>query len=257
MSIEPDREDFYRYATFAVLGLIVIVCLCSGLIYVNPRANPIVAWRPLNPTENLSAFAFPATWTPVPTGTSTPTQTDIPTSTATLTPTDTPIPPDTLTPTPEPTETPVPTEIPTETPIPPRPTVPPTPEPTSTPEPTKNPYSWDYIGMKCQHSGGTDIMVLAYLDPNDRSTNQDGIHTRVALSPDGKTIGDVTTAGGNATYILSVNGRPPHTGTFYAWIIDEQGNRISPVSPPIVINGKPVKFADSCWQAFVGFALSE
>ncbi len=103
MGFEPDRDRFFQYATFFMVGLTVLVCVCYALLFLNPRVNPIAAFRPETPTPNLDVANLPPTWTP--TNTATPTNT--PTATSTFTPT----PPFTLTP----TETLVPTETPTPT----------------------------------------------------------------------------------------------------------------------------------------------
>ncbi len=84
MSIEPERDHFFQYATFGVAGAILVVCLCYALIFMNPRVNPIGALRPPLPTE--AAFSLPPTWTPTATGTPTATETERATRTPTSTP---------------------------------------------------------------------------------------------------------------------------------------------------------------------------
>lgn len=103
MGFEPDRDRFFQYATFVIIGLTALVCACFALLFFNPRVNPIAAMRPLVPTPDLSVAELPATWTPTATFTSTPTWTPTPTFTPTDTPTPTPL--DTLTPTFVPTPT--------------------------------------------------------------------------------------------------------------------------------------------------------
>lgn len=92
MSIEPDRDQFFQYATFGVLGLTLVVCLCYALIFINPRANVIAALQPPTSTVAVQALQFPATWTPTATRTATRTFTPEPTSTATPIPSKTPLP---------------------------------------------------------------------------------------------------------------------------------------------------------------------
>lgn len=84
MGFEQDRDRFFQYATFVIVGITVLVCLCYALIFVNPRANPIAAMRPETPTPNLDIANLPATWTPTNTPTST--NTPLPTATFTATP---------------------------------------------------------------------------------------------------------------------------------------------------------------------------
>ena len=138
MGFEPDRDRFFQYGTYALIGLTVVVCACYALIFFNPRVNPIAALRPETPTPGLVVAELPPTWTP--TATSTPTHT--PTATATFTPTPT------FTPTSTATETP--TFIPTPTifyivvtSIPPtrRPTNPP-PPPTAPPLPSPQQFQY-------------------------------------------------------------------------------------------------------------------
>jgi hypothetical protein len=91
VSIEPERNQIFQYATFAVVGLTLIVCAFYGLVFVNPARNPIASLRPATTTpEELGLQEFPATWTPVPTSTPTATASATPTNTPTNTRTNTP-----------------------------------------------------------------------------------------------------------------------------------------------------------------------
>jgi hypothetical protein len=145
VSIEPERDQFFQYATFGIVGLILIICAFFGLVFVNPARNPIVALRPpTNIPEELAFQQLPSTWTPTPLPTNTPTNTptDTPTNTATNTPTSTPTNTPTLTSTPTLTNTPLPTatftRLPTATARPPTAIpvyVPPPPVPTNTTTP--------------------------------------------------------------------------------------------------------------------------
>jgi hypothetical protein len=136
VGFEPDRDRFFQYATFVMLGLTVVVCVCYALIFANPRVNPIAALRPETATPALVMAELPPTWTPTPTNTPTNTPTATATFTATPLPTNTPT--ATLTPTFIPTPTTFfivvtgvpPTRRPTQPPPPPPlPTVPPLPSP--------------------------------------------------------------------------------------------------------------------------------
>lgn len=110
MVFESEQDRFFQFATFTVVGLTVLVCLCYALIFFNPRLNPIAALRPLTPTPRQEIVTLPPTWTPTftltPTSTPTPTLTFTPSHTPTETPTSTP------TPTETPTFLPTPTKIP-------------------------------------------------------------------------------------------------------------------------------------------------
>lgn len=138
MSIEPERDQIFQYATFGIVALILLVCAFYGLIFVNPARNPIAALRP--PTvapQVLGIQQLPATWTrtPLPTSTSTSTPTNTPTNTPTDTPTETPTNTPTVTNTPLPTATFTPLPTATRRPPTPRPVyIPPTP----LPEPTES-----------------------------------------------------------------------------------------------------------------------
>ncbi len=137
MTIEPERDQFFQYATYGIIGLTLVICLCYSLVFLNPRANPIGALRPAAEALPTSTFVLPATWTPTltftPTETPTPEPTGTPTDTPTNTPTDTKTPVPTRVPTRRPTSRPIiPTAIPTA--IPPATSVP----PTNTPAPPSN-----------------------------------------------------------------------------------------------------------------------
>ena len=53
MSFEPDRDQTFRYATFGVLGLTVVICLCYGLIFLNPNLNFMPGLKPIIPTVTV------------------------------------------------------------------------------------------------------------------------------------------------------------------------------------------------------------
>lgn len=258
VSIEPDRDQVFMYPTIVIVGLTLLVCACYGLVFVNPNANPIRWLRPPVTPPVLGFQQLPATWTPTPLPTATPTYTptDTPTNTPTNTPTEIPTntPTETNTPLPTSTFTPLPTATrrpPTAVP----PTEPP-PPPANTPAPV---FPWVYYPAyyRCEHSGGTFIHVIvgtAWGAPTE------GITTRLSTSSDPNVgfIDDAdTNSEGDATHVLSVTGRPPKVGTYYAWLVDKlTKQRISDVSPGIMINGKKENAADSCWQAYVYFGPS-
>jgi hypothetical protein len=88
VSIEPERDQVFQYATFGVLGLTLLICACYGLVFVNPSVNPLRSLRPPTTPQLLALQQLPATWTPTPLPTNTPTATR--TATPTETPTETP-----------------------------------------------------------------------------------------------------------------------------------------------------------------------
>jgi hypothetical protein len=112
--------------------------------------------------------------------------------------------------------------------------------------------------MSCQHSGGVYIIVRAYDNKYDPTSNINGVRIRLSYVQDAAVPGirDVTTSAGSATFTISRDGVKPKVATYWAWVVDDQGNRISDISPAININGKKETASDSCWQAFVNFVRS-
>jgi hypothetical protein len=255
MSIEPERNQVLQYATFVALGLTVLVCACYGLIFVNPNANPIRQWRPPITPQQLGFQQLPATWT------STPTPTDTPTSTPTDTPTDTA----TATATEIPSETPLPTATFTASPLPPTATsrpptaIPPTQTPANTPTPAF-PFSLAGEGLRCFHSGGVYIEIYVFQHYPD--VPLPGVKVRASDAPDGPVIGgqDIrpTDLNGKAQFTLQIH-LPAKVGTYWAWVIDDAGNRISPLSPPININNQSEDATNPppCQLAQVGFTKAQ
>ncbi len=248
MSIEPDREQFFQYATFGVAGLTIVVCLCYGLIFANPNLNFISSLRPVVPTATVAALAFPATWTPTLTRTPTKTPTAMPTDLPTDTPTITPIPSKTR------------PGIPTFTPIPPLPPAtsrPPGPAPTIRP-PTAIPR-WAYAAkvQKCNHSGGTYVEGTVFLNWAGQGV-QNGLRIRVSNSPGGAAIAPDSITGSLAGragyYTIALNSDGAKPGTWYVWVVGANG---SPASDPqagrFTTNNWGPNTAGSCWQQYVDF----
>ena len=121
-----------------------------------------------------------------------------------------------------------------------------------------NPYQWSFANMSCQHSGGVYIIVRAYANKYDPTSNTDGVRIRLSYVQDAdvRGISDVTTYLGSATFTISPDGVKPKPATYWAWVVDDQGNRISDLSSAININGKKETASDSCRQAFVNFVRS-
>jgi hypothetical protein len=178
-----------------------------------------------------------------------------PTATATRTvrPTFTPIPPSPTpippTPIPQPTATVRPTLRPTARPTarPQATAVPPAPPPA---QPTAFPYMYHAHFDKCQHAGDTYIKGSIFADKNDLSTKTFGVKVRLSTSPDGGSIVDVTSED-DYSFILQANG--PKPGTFFVWVIDSSGKRISEVSPAINFNNLGPDKPGACWAAWVYF----
>jgi hypothetical protein len=178
-----------------------------------------------------------------------------PVPTRTLRPTFTPLPPPTDTP--EPTATPPPTSTPRPTARPTlRPTVRPStpiPLPTPVPQPTKPTYQYSVASYRCEHSGGSWLKGHVYADKNDPNSAVPGI--KVAF---GGASGDIYGSGetdgdGNFAFTLTADGTGAKIGTFYIWITDASGHRISDMAGPININGKPDTAPDTCWAGWAFF----
>ncbi len=220
----------------ALLLAIGLACSAPAVSFLAEAATPTAAARP--------------TRTPRPTFTSVPDVTDTPVATDTAVPTDTPQPTDVP---PTPTKKPVvkATAKPVVETTVPQPTNPP--QPTEIPPTPKPSYMWSYAGGSCEHSGGVYLKVRAYTDRNDPSSNIDGVRIRGSYAPDGPSIGDVFTEGGEATFVLSTDGKPPKLGTWYVWVIDKQGNRFSDVSATWKTNGDNEDKSDTCWLVHISF----
>ena len=184
-----------------------------------------------------TADVFIAQATLIPTRTPRPTFTPIPSPTATAVPTATVRPSPTATRKPTPRPTPRPTARPP-TPIPPPPAA------------TVFPYTFHAYFDKCEHSGIAYIKGSVFADKNDLSSQMSGVKLRLSISPDGASVGDVVSEV-EYTFILSDSG--PRPGTYYVWVIDDSGKRISEMSPPIVMNNLGPDNPNACWAAWLYF----
>jgi hypothetical protein len=243
-----------RSAAMAVLaiGAMMLFSGCGLRVSFNAEASPTSP-----PTRTPRA-----TFTPRPLETDTPIATDTPQVTDTPQPSDTSVPP---------TKKPVQaTAKPKPATQPPQPTLPP-----ATAAPTKSPFQYLFApltcsagdgdtcniqsgGIKCLHSGGHWIDVYVASDYRDANSLLAGIKVRYAFQPGGAAIPpDETTQGdGKAEKTLSANSDPPgkNVGTYYSWVIDNGGNRISDYSPAININAKSDSDPATCWAAKLAFA---
>ena len=225
-----DHSDSFQIPTLIVVGIILIVCMCYALIFVNPQVtlNP---FKPILPSPTVLALVLPPTWT--------------------LTPTDTPTPTFTVTPTFTPTSTPTATDTPTNTTVP-------TVTRTRTPRPptiAPSPFSYRTVLKECSHSGGTFIEGTVFLrDPGEPDSN-----ARVAF---GSTPGNADSilptgtqgrSSGYYNHVLRADG--PLPGTFFVWVVDGSGRAISdPNTGRVQTNGiRNPDDAGACWRAVVDF----
>ncbi len=178
-----------------------------------------------------------------------------PTRTATRRPTFTPVPPPTET-KPPPSPTPVPPTAtlrpPTARPLPSRtPTRPPAPPPPP-PQPTTPRFQYSVAEYRCEHSGGSWFKGAVYADRNDPGSGTPDVRV-VFGGAGGEVYGgpELTQGGGEFAFTLTPDGGGAKIGTFYIWIVDTGGNRISEMAGPININGKPPP--DGCWAGWAFF----
>jgi hypothetical protein len=226
---------------FSTVALGVILACGVGSVPFLSQAEP-------TPTRRATRVAR-ATFTPRPENTATPepspTEESSPTAEPTEAPTDVPVtvPPPTRPPAPAPTQPPAP---------PPQPTQPPAP-----PQPTANPYRYGFVRHTCEHSGGVYVFVVVFSDYRNPSSQLAGARVIASYAPDSPAFGDevgVTNADGAFQYTMSVDGAPPWTGDVYAWVVDANNQRISPVAGPVHLNGKHQDEPDTCWIAKFYFA---
>ncbi len=177
----------------------------------------------------------------------------------TATPTRTRTPRPTFTPLPPPTETPAPTATPT--PIPPtrtptrrptaRPTLPPTPKPVIA-QPTTPRYQYSAASFRCEHSGGSWLKGHVYADKNDSDSAVPGVKVVFGGAGGDAYAPPVLTDGnGDYAFTLTPDGGGAKIGTYYIWIVDGSGNRISEMAGPINIDGKGPD--NGCWAGWAFF----
>ncbi|MBI5304362.1 MAG: hypothetical protein HY868_19670 [Chloroflexi bacterium] len=181
------------------------------------------------------------------------------TPTRTVRPTFTPIPPTATlvppSPTPPPTIAPTPTRTPTRRPTARPPTaVPPPPvvvQPTAVV--SKMPYAAN--PASCTHSGGQYIKGKVYDSSDPSAYGVSGL--KVALGGGGGTDPWIVINNfddGVYSFTLAGDAGPyKPAGTYYVWVMDSNGNRISDVGGPININPLPPDAAGTCWAGSVDF----
>lgn len=244
------------FGLICILASGLLACSISSVPFIS-KAEPTATRQPTRSTR--------ATFTPRPKATKTPL----------------PAPTDEPTEVPPPTDVPVTVEPPTATRKPavkvtakPKPTDAP-PAATQPPPPTKSPYTYQWLpwncggvtdpavcnlqgGVGCSHSGQHSIKVLVFGNHNDPDSQAAGIKVRFSGTPGGPMIepDEVTIYDGSAVKTLSnVTDAPEkNTGTFFAWLVSNNGDPISPVSAPIPINAKKEDDGQTCWVGSVVFA---
>jgi hypothetical protein len=172
-------------------------------------------------------------------------------------PTFTPLPPPTNTPAPAatvpPSVTPKPTVRATARPTTRPPTSIPKPAATPVPQPPAPAYQYAAASYKCEHSGGSWLKGHVYENKDDPNSAVPGI--KVAFGgAGGDTYGSGETDGnGDFAFTLTADGAGAKIGTFYVWITDASGRRISDLAGPISINGRPDTDPNTCWAGWAYF----
>lgn len=113
---------------------------------------------------------------------------------------------------------------------------------------------YELLQQSCEHSDGTYLKIFVYSVYPDQPLSN--IHVRGSYTPDGPAFDnkdEITNSYGEANFVLSTCCYGARIGTYYVWLTDEKGLRISEVSKPIEINGKNEDFPDSCWFAKILF----
>jgi hypothetical protein len=191
--------------------------------------------------------------------------TPAPTKAPTFTPLPTYTPTSPLAPTPTstrvvPPASPTPTFTPTFTPAPPTPTSPPptatpvpatpTPTQTFTPTPTPTP-AWEYrtANVACYHSG--DKFIEGHVYEGDAPKN--GVTVRLSWAPDEAGAADYVTGTESTRPGYYLHPRPKgDTGTYYVWVVDASGKRISDIGM-IQFNNEGSGSPTACWRGYVDF----
>ncbi len=187
--------------------------------------------------------------TPTRTRTPRPTFTPIPLPTETFTPVPTEPPPPTNPPAPTRTATRRPAPAPTKRP----PTAIPPPQPPQATQPPKPTYQYSVASYRCEHSGGSWLKGHVYSDKNDPNSSVPGV--KVAFGGAGGDVYGTTKAddNGDFAFTLTADGGGAKIGTFYLWITDDSGNRISDMAGPIQINGLGPDAPNTCWAGWAFF----
>jgi hypothetical protein len=182
--------------------------------------------------------------------TTVPTRTPRPTFTPLPPPTDTPEPTATIPPSPSPKPAVRPTVRATARPATPVPPPPPA-APTTPPQPQ---FQYAANPASCTHAGNQYIKGRVY-DSSDPSANGVAGLMMALGGADGNNA-YVTTPNeydGVYTFTLTPEGGAANAGTYYVWILDGSGKRISDVGGPINFNLAGPDASNSCWAGSVDF----
>lgn len=218
--------QFKNWAARIALGILffagVLACrVTDELIAQGPTVTPTRTPRP--------------TFTPIPL----PTQTTAPSPTAPPTNPPPTLKPPTLRPSPIPTK---------------RPNTAPPPQPTSPAKPTTSPFQYAANPATCVHAGNQYIKGKVY-DSKDPNANGVGGLKMAMGGADGNNA-YVTTPNeydGFYTFTLTTSGSGAQAGTYYIWILDGSGRRISDVGGPINMNPVGPDAPGACWAGSVDF----
>jgi hypothetical protein len=187
------------------------------------------------------------------------------TSTRTPRPTFTPLPTVTLTPQPPPTQPPppatrTPTKRPTLRPATRVPTKPPTQPPAPPPPPAQPPpppapsFQYGANPAFCSHAGSTYIKGKVYDSTNPDAGGVAGIKVGLGAANGADPWVVVTSfEDGVYSFTLTTDGGGAKTGTYYLWLMDGGGNRVSDMGGPIAVNGLGPDAPGSCWAGGVDF----
>jgi len=142
---------------------------------------------------------------------------------------------------------------PTPTPRPPLPTATPGPKPTPTPTPTPTPapaYEYHTANVACYHSGDKFIEGTVW----ESGAPKNGVTVRFSWAPDAPGAADYVT-GTHPTrpgYYLHPRPTKDDTGTYYVWVVDASGKRISDIGM-IQFNNEGPNSPTACWRGVVDF----
>ncbi|MCL4489518.1 MAG: hypothetical protein M1570_15525 [Chloroflexi bacterium] len=230
------RQWWARLALVGILFVATLACRTEDLLVAQqPSATPTHTPRPT--FTPLPSPTVVATIPVIPTEIAVPTAVPV---VATKAPTRAPIK--------KPTARPPTARPPTQPPVVVAPTQPPAP-----PTPVPVHYTYQATAVTCTHAGNAFIKGAVYNDKNDINSKTPGIKVAMGAA-DGSTqwVPPVTTDQyGEYTFVLTPNG--PRPGSYWVWVLDGQGNRISQIGGPINMNNLSENDPNSCWFGSVDF----
>jgi hypothetical protein len=127
--------------------------------------------------------------------------------------------------------------------------VPPTPTNTPTFTPTPIPYDYHTANVGCYHSGDTFIEGTVW----ESGAPKNGVTVRLSWAPDGPGASDYVTGTDPARPGYYLHPRTKgETGTYYVWVVDATGKRISDIGM-IQFNNEGPDSPTACWRGVVDF----